>query len=144
MSLNFTDLRAANIERLPLFKNAQGKPAHDQPDGSDWSPAEWMNAVIGEVGEAANFLKKWRRGDYPQTVAGAQQFHDDFGKELADVVIYLDLLAFQLRLDLGEEVAKKFNQVSEKQGLPVRLDIALGFVCKECGRIHDKKMNLQK
>lgn len=51
--LTFNELREANIKRLPQFKNGKGEAAHSSEDGSDWSLGEWMNAVTGEIGEAA-------------------------------------------------------------------------------------------
>ena len=42
--------------------------------------------------------------------------------ELADVVIYLDILAAQLGIDLGDAVMKKWNKTSEKVGAPLYID----------------------
>ena len=53
--LKFAELRAANIERLPLFRDKHGRICHE-PDGSDWSNAQWMNAITGELGEMANLI----------------------------------------------------------------------------------------
>ena len=39
--LTFTALRLANRHRVPTFKNRHGQPAHTEPDGSDWSLADW-------------------------------------------------------------------------------------------------------
>lgn len=115
-SLTFEQLRAANAERVGQFKNKQGIPAHDQPDGSDWSPAQWLQAVVGELGEYANFRKKFERGDITE-----QEFQAQAEKELADVQIYLDLLAMRLYINLGEATRKKFNEVSERINCDVRL-----------------------
>ena len=112
--LSFRTLRDANEQRLPLFKNAQGETAHEKTDGSDWSIAEWLQAAVGEVGELANVLKKVRRGDLTMDEAKA-----DISKELADVVIYWDILAKQLGVDLGEAVRQKFNEVSRRVGAQV-------------------------
>lgn len=114
--LSFDVLRAANTERLKLFKNCWGEIAHSKADGSDWSRSDWLEAVVGELGEYANFSKKFRRGDIT-----LDEFQEQARKELADVVIYLDLLAFQLGIDLGEVVTKKFNEVSERINCPVRI-----------------------
>jgi len=77
-------------------------------DLEDWSPQDWCLAMCGEAGEAANFLKKARRGEsIPIATIGA---------EIADVVTYADLLAQRLGLDLGTIVAKKFAVVSEREG----------------------------
>lgn len=111
--------------RLPQFKNAQGAPAHSKPDGSDWSLDMWCNAILGELGEAANMIKKLRRGDYalddrPPAFEGAT-VREALGKELADVVCYTDLLAFQLGISLGDAVAEKFNAISARVGATVEI-----------------------
>ena len=113
-NMDFQTLRAANIRRLPQFKNAKGEPAHSQPDGSDWSLAEWCNAVTGELGEAANLIKKIQRGDY--TLDEARQ---DLADEFADIVTYLDILAMRAGVDLGEATRSKFNMVSSRVGSDV-------------------------
>lgn len=41
--------------------------------------------------------------------------------ELADLVIYADLLAARLCIDLGGSVAKKFNIVSKERGSKIKL-----------------------
>jgi len=115
--LTFNTLRDANVKRLPLFKDAQGRPAHSEPDGSDWSLTDWVCAVTGELGEAANMIKKIRRGDF--TLARVQR---EVADELADVVIYLDILAFRCGIDLGEAVMRKWNATSQKVGAPIRID----------------------
>lgn len=114
--LTFNVLRGANIHRLPTFKNSKGEPAHSEPDGSDWSPAQWCQAVLGELGEYANIRKKYERGDISE-----EEFKQMAGKELADVVTYLDILAFRLDINLGQAVMDKFNEVSIRVGSPVRI-----------------------
>jgi hypothetical protein len=49
--LTFRTLRDANLKRLPLFKDAKGRTCHSEKDGSDWQPAQWLQAVVGELGE---------------------------------------------------------------------------------------------
>lgn len=122
MSLLLSALRDANVSRLPQFKNSKGGPAHSEPDGSDWSPAQWLQAVIGELGEYANFRKKFERGDITE-----EEFLIEARKELADVVTYLDILAFRLGIDLGEAIIEKFNRVSERVGSDVRLAGAYSY-----------------
>lgn len=123
----FDALRAANKARLPQFKNCHGEPAHTEPDGSDWSPAQWLQAVMGELGEYANLRKKFERGDLTR-----EQFEQMAAKELADVQTYLDILAqrcldfgFEIHptgVDLGRATVDKFNEVSVRVGSTVRLD----------------------
>lgn len=112
--LTFDVLRGANIARLPTFKNAQGEPAHSMPDGSDWSPAQWCQAIMGELGEYANLRKKFERGDISEA-----EFKREAAYELADIQTYLDLLAFQLGINLGDATIKKFNMVSQRVGSDV-------------------------
>lgn len=114
--LTFNTLRDANINRLPLFKNKKGLPAHSQPDGSDWSDAQWCEAVLGELGEYANLHKKFVRGDLTQ-----EEFKVEAAKELADIQIYLDILAFRLGINLGKAVIDKFNEVSERINCSIRI-----------------------
>lgn len=114
--LTFNTLRQANLKRIPQFKNKHGNPAHTEPDGSDWSPAQWLQAVVGELGEYANLRKKYERGDFTEA-----QFRAEAGKELADVQTYLDILAFRIGVDLGRSTIDKFNEVSERVGSSIRI-----------------------
>jgi NTP pyrophosphatase (non-canonical NTP hydrolase) len=132
--LTFRTLRDGNVKRLPLFKTADprcktlgkeqhvpnckcGRAGHSKPDGSDWPPASWLQAVIGELGEYANLRKKVERGDIT-----AEDARGKLAAELADVVIYLDLLAFQLGIELGPAVMETWNAKSKQLGIPIYLD----------------------
>ena len=115
--LSFWELEQANRMRLPQFKNKHGDPAHSEKDGSDWSRSDWLEALVGEVGEYANFSKKYRRGDITE-----EEFMIEAKKELADIQIYLSLLSMQLGIDLGNATIKKFNEVSHRVGANVFLD----------------------
>nr|WP_175800889.1 MazG-like family protein [Burkholderia anthina] len=118
--LSFDTLRGANAARLPTFRNARGEIAHAKHDGSDWSPGDWMTAVVGELGEAANIMKKLRRGDYGNEGSDANiAAYEALAREFADVVIYLDILAMQFTIDLGKAVHVKFNEVSKRVGSPI-------------------------
>ena len=114
-SLTFDQLRAVNVPRCEKW----------HPPGSlPWSLADWSNALCGEAGELANVIKKIRRqetGAINQGDPSMEELRAMALKELADVVIYADLLADQLKGDLGQAVTEKFNKVSEKYGFPERL-----------------------
>lgn len=124
-NLTFSTLRTANRLRLPHFKNAKGGQAHSEPDGSDWPLDAWSNAASGELGEACNIIKKLRRGDYALEERPADPkfegmtVREALAKELADVVCYVDLLALQLGVSLGDAIAEKFNEVSDRVDAPV-------------------------
>lgn len=118
-SLSFETLRAANVARLPLFRNSKGDVAHSMPNRSDWSHSDWLEAIVGEIGEYANMSKKYRRGDIT-----AEQFFDYARKELADVATYLDILAYRLGINLGDAIREKFNHVSHRVGVAVYISDA--------------------
>lgn len=109
-ALLFSALRAANLKRLTSDTWGTAK---------DWSPNDWMVALVGEVGELANMLKKIRRGSaYPGMKMPTRE---DIAGELADIQTYLDLLAARLDVDLAEATVRKFNEVSVRWGLDDRL-----------------------
>lgn len=62
--------------------------------------------------------------DVPEDVVRKEAvatYRDWLANECADVAIYLDLLLYQLRRDLGEAVRRKFNRTSDKIGVEVKL-----------------------
>lgn len=113
--LTFNVLREANQRRVPEFRDKQGRICH-APDGSDWKLSGWSNATFGELGEAANIIKKIERGDFTLEQARAH-----LADELADVAIYLDILAWRADIDLGQAIVDKFNRVSIRVNSRVRL-----------------------
>lgn len=126
--MTFDVLRAANIARLPTFKNAKGELAHPPqksvPPGHDWALSQWSNATCGELGETANLVKKIERGDFALddviTIKGETMTAREFlAKECADVICYMDLLANRAGVDLGAAVQAKFNEISERVGSPI-------------------------
>jgi NTP pyrophosphatase (non-canonical NTP hydrolase) len=117
IGLTFNQLREANLRRSTEFRNAKGQLAHPGgfKDGS-WTISDWMTAITGELGEAANFIKKVRRGDMTLEEARAS-----IAKEFADVVTYIDIAAFVCDIDLGEATRNKFNEISERVGAKTKI-----------------------
>lgn len=64
-------------------------------------------ATLGELGEAANVLKKIIRGD--RTFVDAKQ---DISDEVVDVFVYTIKLSYQLGIDLESEYFKKMQHNS--------------------------------
>jgi hypothetical protein len=95
--LSFEVLRQANAERLPQFKNCHGGAAHTKPDGSDWSPAQWLAAMFGEIGEWAQV-----RIDYESGRLTEEEFQEKNWKEIADAATYMDIWARRSCDKLGE------------------------------------------
>ncbi len=80
----------------------------------DWSPTDWSNAMAGECGETCNLTKKMLRGDSIPL--------QDVAFEIADVIIYADLLAARLGIDLVATIREKFNIVSDRVSSPIRME----------------------
>ena len=109
--LTFAHLREVNIDRVSYFGHG------DLENG--WNEAEWGCAIAGEVGELCNILKKIiRRAEFDSTI---DVLKDQAANELADVIIYADLIAAKLGVDLGAVVCEKFNVSSYKYDFPQRL-----------------------
>ncbi len=81
----------------------------------EWSVLEWAGAMCGEAGETANVAKKIRR---LETMGGPADpaLNEQLGDEIADTIIYLDLLAASRGIDLTDVIRYKFNQDSRKVG----------------------------
>jgi NTP pyrophosphatase (non-canonical NTP hydrolase) len=79
-TLTLARLREANTRRCPAFGHTI----------EEWAPERWALALLGEVGELANEVKKLIRGDGSKAAAAA---------EIADVLIYHDALAASTRVE---------------------------------------------
>ena len=119
--LTFDDLKNANLSRAARWHRG---------GLNEWSISDWAVAMAGEAGEICNAIKKLRRvedgiANKSEDPARLLDTRDGailaIGAELADTMIYLDLLAQRLGLDLATEVVLKFNLVSARYGFPERL-----------------------
>ena len=83
-----------------------------------WSLSDWMTAVTGEVGEAANIVKKLNRcrDGIPGNAESEPQLRALLADEIADAAIYLDLLAQAAGFDLETIRDAKFAKTSAKIG----------------------------
>ena len=83
-----------------------------------WSLSDWMTATAGEFGEAANIIKKLNRvrDGIPGNTETPEQLRTHLGDEIADVAIYLDLLAQAAGFDLETIREAKFLKSSQKIG----------------------------
>jgi NTP pyrophosphatase (non-canonical NTP hydrolase) len=106
-------LRAANLSRVVRFGHGDIKALHG------WGPMQWGCALAGEVGELCNFLKKYER-QMPSDPS-LEDLSIEIAGEIADVLIYLDLLAAYFDFDLTRVVTTKFNRTSKAKGFPERL-----------------------
>lgn len=97
MSLSFERLKEANALRSNITF----------PACNVWTLGDWGCAVAGEVGEACNLMKKSRRGEPIPA--------DQIADELADVVIYSDLICSKMGVTLEDAIRRKFNEVSKRR-----------------------------
>lgn len=106
----------ANLDRCQSPKGFN-HPIHG------WSMSDWMVAVMGELGEAANIVKKLNRvrDGVPGNDIGETQLRANLKDEIADAYIYLDLFCTSAGIDLRDAVIAKFNKSSEKIGYEKRL-----------------------
>lgn len=108
--LTYKTARKARLALQPFFVDSQGQYAC-----RDWTLADWSNAMCGEAGEAANIVKKIRRGDRdPELVR-------KLGDELADLCAYIDLLAHHAGIDLDKAIEDKYNRLAFALGAEASL-----------------------
>lgn len=81
-----------------------------------WTGADWSNAMCGEAGEAANVVKKLRRHEagikFTYNTPSRMELHHMLAGEIADVIVYADLLALYYGIVTADAVKEKFNTVS--------------------------------
>lgn len=98
-------------------------------DLNDWTISDWACAMAGEAGEIYNAVKKLNRlrdnlpskNEPERQIDSYEEAVSKIGEEIADTVLYLNLLSIRLGINLENEIKKKFNSVSEKYGFPERL-----------------------
>lgn len=83
---------------------------------ADFTPNDFALAATGPVGYIGHLLSKRERGD---DITNGEIF-----EEIADALIYLDLLCTSLNGDLAVVLARKFNQTSKKVGCNHKLIIS--------------------
>jgi len=103
--LTIRAFQAVSVERAKAWHG-------DKP----WSPSDWAVAVMGEFGEFCNELKKQNRDRDGLQANNARRV--SLGKELADTIAYLVLLADVCGIDLEAETISVFNAISERERLP--------------------------
>lgn len=116
--MRFKDFSAINRTRC---EHPQG---FNHAIGS-WSGSDWMTALVGEIGEAANIIKKLNRtrDGVPGNKETDPVLHEKLAKELGDAGVYLDLIAQRYGLDLGECMRRVFNEKSLEIGYPLQVDV---------------------
>lgn len=115
--LNLADLRKASVPRSIRWGCGH------------WTTTDWATAMMGEAGEACNAIKKLRRietgapnkNDPGRQLSSTEAAKAAIASELAGTLIYLDLLAAHLSIDLAQAVRDEFNKKSIEYDFPERL-----------------------
>ena len=102
VDLSLNVLRYKNKERQKSYKGSE-----------EWTLTDWACAAAGEMGKLCNKIKKLRRGEDIPT--------KEIADEIADTIIYLDLLADKLNISLPKAIRSKFNEVSDRVNSNVKL-----------------------
>jgi NTP pyrophosphatase (non-canonical NTP hydrolase) len=83
----------------------------------DWGrfhdPKSVLLALVGEVGELAE-LFQWLPAGEARQLAGREPLAGRAGEELADVLLYLVLLADVLGIDLADAARRKLARARER------------------------------
>lgn len=114
--MDMNTFSAANRERC------EASDGFNQPLGA-WSMSDWMTATMGELGEAANIVKKLNRhrdGIIGNTDTEAE-LKAKLKCEIGDAFVYLDLMAQAAGFTLAEAAIEVFNKKSTQIGYAVRL-----------------------
>lgn len=110
--MHIKDFQKLNLERSQVWHKGGIE---------EWSISDWACAMAGEAGEACNAVKKLRRIECGTGSANnpedTQKAIDAIAAELADTFCYLTLVASRLGIDFEEALKKKFNYISEREGL---------------------------
>ncbi|MDA4845254.1 MazG nucleotide pyrophosphohydrolase domain-containing protein [Hoeflea poritis] len=85
---------------------------------ADWTPSEWLAACVGELGEVAHVVKTIirQRDNLVSSEIEDIELKRMLAEEIADTVIYLDLLAQSQEINLSDAIAEKFNKKSKEIG----------------------------
>jgi NTP pyrophosphatase (non-canonical NTP hydrolase) len=88
-----------------------------------WSTSDWMTALVGEVGEAANVVKKLNRvrDGVPGNKVTPDELRAQLRRELGDAFVYLDLMAQSLGFSIADAAVEVFNAKSTDIGYPKQL-----------------------
>lgn len=117
--MTFEEFSEANRARC---ESSQGfnHPLHG------WSTSDWMTALMGEVGEAANVVKKLNRyrDGVPGNKVSEAELRAMLRRELGDVFVYLDLTAQSLGFSIAAAALEVFNAKSAEIGYPTTLSEA--------------------
>jgi dCTP diphosphatase len=105
------------VTDLEVLRDRMRQFTADRDWGSFHDPKSVILALVGEVGELAE-LFQWLPAEEARNLAGDEPLKTRAGEEMADVLLYLVLLADVLGIDLGAAAHAKMDD-SERRFPPV-------------------------
>lgn len=95
----------------------------------EWTVSDWAVAIAGECGEMCNAIKKLNRvrtgaanrNDGDRSITDFETAKKKIAQELADIIIYIPMLAKLLDINLEQAIIDTFNAKSEEYNFPERL-----------------------
>lgn len=94
-------------------------------DDNPWTDERWITAIVGELGELANNIKKeFRAKDGSIGILKGETLetlNEEIEKEWADTMLYMILFAANRGIKPSEAIRKVFNAKSEQLGFVERL-----------------------
>lgn len=110
------------LDKNSILKKLRAVNRLRQKDSFNINPDTWEGLLhngVGlseEAGEVCGIIKKAHRKKRMISKKKGRKYRDkktkDIGEEIADVIIYLDLIATHFNIDIEQEIIDKFNQVS--------------------------------
>lgn len=108
--ITFSAFAKMNLERN-ISKHGYNHPLEN------WSPSDWLVAALGELGEAANNVKKMNRiRDGLQNKESYEELLAMLKDEVGDVVTYMDLFCQRMGFTMASATLDKFDLVSQRIG----------------------------
>jgi len=107
---------AAGVAELEVLRDRMRRFTHDRDWGRFHDPKSVILALVGEVGELAE-LFQWLPAGEARDLAQAEPLKTRAGEEVADVLLYLVLLADVLAIDLAAAAQAKMDD-SERRFPP--------------------------
>jgi NTP pyrophosphatase (non-canonical NTP hydrolase) len=107
---------AARVAELEVLRDRMRKFAHDRDWAKFHDPKSVILALVGEVGELAE-LFQWLPATDARDLARAEPLKTRASEEMADVLLYLVLLADVLGVDLATATLAKMDD-SERRFPP--------------------------
>jgi dCTP diphosphatase len=101
------------VSDLEVLRDRMRTFSQDRDWGQFHDPKSVLLALVGEVGELAE-LFQWLPADDARRLAESDPLRTRAGEEMADVLLYLVLLADVLDIDLADAARRKLADAARR------------------------------